>query len=71
MLVFLIFLLRTGIDFNMCCGTHLSNTSQLQLVKLMSTQKSRTNTRMFFLAGGRALGCVKTPLISTHGVPAF
>jgi hypothetical protein len=46
-----------GLDFNKCCGTHLTNSSQLQLVKISRVEKSRTNMRMFFMTGNRALRC--------------
>lgn len=42
-----------GIEKNMCCGTHLTNTSEIQLLKLLHTETMRGGTRLFFLAGDR------------------
>jgi len=43
------------LDKQMCCGTHVSNLSQLQMVKLLHTEKSKQKgkTLAFFLVGGR------------------
>lgn len=43
----------SGIEKNMCCGTHLTNTSEIQLLKLLHTETMRGGTRLFFLAGDR------------------
>ncbi|KAL7977035.1 hypothetical protein Chor_008984 [Crotalus horridus] len=45
-----------GIDANMCCGTHVSNLSDLQVVKLLGTEKGKKNKiNLIFLAGNRVL----------------
>jgi len=45
-----------GIDSNMCCGTHVSNLSHLQAVKLVQFEKAKKNkTNLFFLSGTRLL----------------
>ncbi|NXS96387.1 AASDB protein, partial [Jacana jacana] len=45
-----------GIDSNMCCGTHVSNLSDLQAIKLLGTEKGKKNkTNLVFLAGNRVL----------------
>ncbi|XP_076039685.1 alanyl-tRNA editing protein Aarsd1-B [Oratosquilla oratoria] len=45
-----------GVDTNMCCGTHVSNLSQLQAIKLLHTEKGKANkTLLYFVAGGRLL----------------
>uniref|UniRef100_A0A8C9ZXR9 Alanyl-tRNA synthetase domain containing 1 n=1 Tax=Sander lucioperca TaxID=283035 RepID=A0A8C9ZXR9_SANLU len=45
-----------GVDANMCCGTHVSNLSQLQVIKLLGTEKGKKNkTNLIFLAGNRVL----------------
>ncbi|XP_078233883.1 alanyl-tRNA editing protein Aarsd1 [Pogona vitticeps] len=45
-----------GIDANMCCGTHVSNLSDLQVIKLLGTEKGKKNkTNLVFLAGNRVL----------------
>ncbi|XP_071479718.1 alanyl-tRNA editing protein Aarsd1-B-like [Diadema antillarum] len=45
-----------GIEANMCCGTHVSNLSHLQAIKLLGTEKGKKGkTNLFFLAGGRVL----------------
>ncbi|XP_015277294.1 PREDICTED: alanyl-tRNA editing protein Aarsd1, partial [Gekko japonicus] len=45
-----------GVDTNMCCGTHVSNLSDLQVIKLLGTEKGKRNkTNLVFLAGNRVL----------------
>ncbi|KAJ1961732.1 hypothetical protein GGI12_003082 [Dipsacomyces acuminosporus] len=45
---------KGAVDSNACCGTHVSNTAQLQLLKLGGTDRIRGgNTRLFFYVGGR------------------
>ncbi|XP_029383257.1 alanyl-tRNA editing protein Aarsd1 [Echeneis naucrates] len=45
-----------GIDANMCCGTHVSNLSHLQVIKLLGIEKGKKNkTNLIFLAGNRVL----------------
>ncbi|XP_031456415.1 alanyl-tRNA editing protein Aarsd1-like isoform X3 [Phasianus colchicus] len=49
-----------GIDSNMCCGTHVSNLSDLQVIKLLCTEKGKKNkTNLVFLAGNRVLKSVQ------------
>lgn len=43
------------IDANMCCGTHLSNTAQLQVIKLMNIEKTKGKTLVHFLVGDRVI----------------
>ncbi|XP_068440048.1 alanyl-tRNA editing protein Aarsd1-like isoform X1 [Clinocottus analis] len=45
-----------GVDANMCCGTHVSNLSELQVIKLLATEKGKKNkTNLIFLVGNRVL----------------
>ncbi|KAJ7313423.1 hypothetical protein JRQ81_004781 [Phrynocephalus forsythii] len=45
-----------GIDANMCCGTHVSNLCDLQVIKLLGVEKGKKNkTNLVFLAGNRVL----------------
>ncbi len=45
-----------GIEANMCCGTHVSNLSHLQSIKLLGAEKGKKNkTNVYFLAGSRVL----------------
>ncbi|GFS18952.1 alanyl-tRNA editing protein Aarsd1 [Elysia marginata] len=45
-----------GIDSALCCGTHISNLSHIQAIKLLGTEKIRkTNTNLLVLAGNRLL----------------
>uniref|UniRef100_A0A3Q3LC95 Alanyl-tRNA synthetase domain containing 1 n=1 Tax=Mastacembelus armatus TaxID=205130 RepID=A0A3Q3LC95_9TELE len=49
-----------GIDANMCCGTHVSNLSDLQVIKFLGTEKGKKNkTNLIFLAGTRVLKYVE------------
>lgn len=44
-----------GIESNMCCGTHVRNLSQLQMVRLLHTEpvKGGAATLLHFVVGGR------------------
>ncbi|XP_075033524.1 alanyl-tRNA editing protein Aarsd1-B-like isoform X1 [Mixophyes fleayi] len=45
-----------GVDANMCCGTHVANLSDLQVIKLLGTEKGKKNkTNLIFIAGERVL----------------
>ncbi len=44
-----------GLDLNTCGGTHVTNTAELQALKLQGTEKLSRGTRVFFRAGGRVL----------------
>lgn len=44
-----------GIDINACGGTHLSNTGELGLLKIIRTEKAKNGTRIYFLCGKRAM----------------
>lgn len=44
-----------GVDSNMCCGTHVSNLAQLQVIKLMNIEKTKAKTLVHFLVGNRVL----------------
>uniref|UniRef100_A0A8C0VI83 Alanyl-tRNA synthetase domain containing 1 n=1 Tax=Cyanistes caeruleus TaxID=156563 RepID=A0A8C0VI83_CYACU len=49
-----------GIDSNMCCGTHVSNLSDLQVIKLLGVEKGKKNkTNLVFLAGNRVLKSIE------------
>ncbi|XP_066521262.1 alanyl-tRNA editing protein Aarsd1 [Hoplias malabaricus] len=49
-----------GVDANMCCGTHVSNLSHLQVIKILGTEKGKKNkTNLLFLAGNRVLKFVE------------
>ncbi|MFS0863839.1 alanyl-tRNA editing protein [Fredinandcohnia sp. 179-A 10B2 NHS] len=44
-----------GIDTSACAGTHVTRTGELGLLKLLKTEKSKGNTRVYFIYGLRAL----------------
>lgn len=45
-----------GVDANMCCGTHVANLSDLQVIKILGTEKGKKNkTNVIFIAGERVL----------------
>ncbi|PSN34908.1 Alanyl-tRNA editing protein Aarsd1-B [Blattella germanica] len=53
-----------GLENNMCCGTHVSNLSQLQAIKLLRVEKGKKDkSNLYFLAGSRVLqylgGCLQ------------
>jgi len=43
-----------GIDLNTCGGTHVSSTSELQMITFVGMEKIRGNFRLSYLAGERA-----------------
>jgi alanyl-tRNA synthetase len=52
----LVRLIRIGdIDVAHCGGTHLRNTAEIHLIKIVGTEKVRDTTRISYLAGRRAL----------------
>ena len=44
-----------GADICACCGTHVSSTGQIGLIKLISCVKFRSGVRIEMLCGGRAM----------------
>ncbi len=40
---------------NTCCGTHVSNLSELQMIKFVGTEPKKGMVRVSFLAGNRVL----------------
>src|SRR6218665_2505103 len=41
-------------DRNPCCGTHVSNLAELEMIKILGTQKGKNNrTQIYFVAGRR------------------
>ena len=53
-----------GLDINACCGVHCSNTKELQFIKIINFEKHKTNTRIYYKAGKRAVDHVlKSSLI--------
>ncbi|KAH8291695.1 hypothetical protein KR018_006053 [Drosophila ironensis] len=44
-----------GIESNMCCGTHVSNLSQLQCIKLLYAEKFKSSIVVYFVVGERVL----------------
>lgn len=44
-----------GVESNMCCGTHVTNLSQLQCIKLLYAEKVKTNVFVHFVVGERVL----------------
>ena len=44
-----------GVDLCACCGTHLSSTGQMGLLKITGCQSYKGGVRVFLAAGGRAV----------------
>jgi alanyl-tRNA synthetase len=44
-----------GIDYTPCAGTHLRNTGDINSFRILKTEKYKGMTRIYFLAGGRAI----------------
>lgn len=49
-----------SVDSNMCCGTHVTNLAQLQLIKLMNIEKSKAKCLVHFIVGGRVVKKLET-----------
>jgi len=61
-----------GVESNMCCGTHVTNLSQLQTIKLLRIEKGKKNKlNLYFLAGGRVLRQLSACLRREHQLTAL
>ena len=54
-----------GVDINACGGTHPQNTADIGMVKIISVEKAKGGTRVYFLCGGRALSFFSTLIETT------
>lgn len=43
------------LDYSPCSGTHVTSTGQIQLLKILGSEKYKGMTRVYFICGGRAL----------------
>uniref|UniRef100_A0A1B0GNM5 Threonyl/alanyl tRNA synthetase SAD domain-containing protein n=1 Tax=Phlebotomus papatasi TaxID=29031 RepID=A0A1B0GNM5_PHLPP len=43
------------VEGNMCCGTHVSNLSQLQVIKMLNVEKAKNKLLVHFLVGDRVI----------------
>jgi alanyl-tRNA synthetase len=48
-----------GYDWVACCGTHVASAAGLRAFVILSTEKYKGNTRIYFAAGDRALAFLK------------
>ncbi|WP_230741904.1 alanyl-tRNA editing protein [Methanooceanicella nereidis] len=44
-----------NIDFSPCCGTHVTRTGEVGIIKVLKAEKMRNQTRIYFKCGMRAL----------------
>lgn len=44
------------VDFSPCCGTHVTRTGEIGIIKIIKFEKYKGNTRIYFKCGNRALG---------------
>nr|WP_154960208.1 alanyl-tRNA editing protein [Paenibacillus xylanexedens] len=44
-----------GVEYNACGGTHVAATGEIGIIKLLKTEKIKSNTRIYFKCGTRAL----------------
>ncbi|KII74730.1 Alanyl-tRNA editing protein Aarsd1 [Thelohanellus kitauei] len=51
-----------GVDYNLCCGTHVKNLCELQMVILLHRVKIRGNIRQYFMAGNRVYSYIRASL---------
>jgi misacylated tRNA(Ala) deacylase len=59
-----------GLEFNPCCGTHLSSTAQMQSISLTRVEKGKTSSKVFFLAGERVQTALRAALDIQRAVTA-
>lgn len=57
-----------GADCCACCGTHVSTSAQVGLVKLLSVQKFREGVRIEMVSGGRAVKYLSGVLEQNHKI---
>ena len=53
-----------GLDVTPCGGSHLTNTAEMQLVKIVSVVKDRGSVRLVFIAGNRVMARLTESLAS-------
>jgi alanyl-tRNA synthetase len=44
-----------GYDFSPCCGTHLKSTAEIGILRILTAEKYKGMTRIYFIAGRRVL----------------
>lgn len=47
--------IEDGVDCSACCGTHVSSTGEIGILKIVKTEKVKDKTRVYFKCGMRAL----------------
>ena len=57
-----------GADVCACCGTHVSRTGEIGLIKLISVQKFKEGSRIEMLCGDRALAYINGILEQNHQI---
>lgn len=57
-----------GADTCACCGTHVSSTGQIGLIKLLSVQKFREGVRIELVCGNRAFSYLSRILEQNHQI---
>lgn len=62
-----------NIDNNMCCGTHVTNLSQLQSIKILYVEKGKrkNKTMLYFLVGNRVLQRLNECLVREQKLTAI
>jgi alanyl-tRNA synthetase len=57
-----------GVDTCACCGTHVSTTGQVGLVKILSVSSKKKGARVELLCGRRALLAYEAEMAQVHGI---
>jgi alanyl-tRNA synthetase len=45
-----------GYDWVACCGTHVRNAGEIRCLKILSVERYKGNSRIYFISGDRAIG---------------
>jgi alanyl-tRNA synthetase len=46
-------------DWVACCGTHVNNASEIRCLTILSAERYKGNSRMYFISGDRAIGWMR------------
>ncbi len=59
-----------GYDWVACCGTHVSSAKDIRALALLSTERYKGNTRVYFLAGDKAIAWMRGEALALGEIAA-